>query len=233
MDDFFSVDRIEVDQTSLARINELKNYFLAIETEIQRIESKLTGLKVEESNLDRVTKRLEVAQEQLEEVNSRKETLDNTISKRHGELNDIINQTELKIKQLSEYKDLSSDIEQLQNKKQDIITFNAQNEVDREEIRDLIKKKNALSVYLLNLEDKKNTLIKEINVKEKESLVFDRDYEVIKREIDKAKQYKLEAESIFEAVKQKEKEDDAKPGSVVCYIRKVQKKYPDLDLLNL
>lgn len=231
--DFMSNNKVELDPEFARKTKEMNDYYTAILTEVARVESVLESLKIQEKQYNDIVTKTDALRVELQRTTEKKTSIEERIELKVGELNEYECRITQKVKEEEEYNDLSEQILALQIEKQDIISFNEANKVSREDVVHLTKQSDLLKDHIKDLEKKKDTLNKEILLKEHQSRMLDRDLELPEKKLQEAKQLNDSAQSTFKAIEEIKKQDAKQIGTIGWYIAKLQKKYPDLDFLNV
>lgn len=229
--DFFKYDTPVFDPVLDAKLNEFRLYSNQLLEEIRRIEGKLSSLKNAENELVQMEEEIVLLRTEKSNILELLDSSEKKIKSIQEENIALENNLLVKKEELLTYEDLHESISKLRQEKEDILLFIRENSISKDEKKLLTEQLTLLRSSVLDLETKHSQLNREIIEKEETSRRLDRDLEEPKKILEEAKYLEQVGKSSLEAA-QKIKEDmENTQGTIGSYIKKLQKKYPDIDFM--
>jgi chromosome segregation ATPase len=225
-------DRV-IDPAFKEKLEQLNNFYEYAKSEVSRITALLNSKKDEESEFLKLKSSITTLANEHKSLLAKNDNLTIEIQNKNQMLVDIESDIVKKDAQNKKRDDLSVEISTLEKEKNEIIQFNRMNKIEKDDLEYVKKQTDLLKGHLLTLEQKKNDLTYQIKEKEKFAQRFDRDLEKPQRILQEIKDTELSVKTTHDATIALLEEEKKKPESIAAYIRKLQKKYPNIDFLNI
>lgn len=229
--DFFSYDVPVFDPALDAKLKEFQLYSTQLLEEIRRIEGRVASMKTIEADLVEMETAITSLRIEESETLKRLDFCEQKLKTLQGEIASLETQITAKKEQLATYDDLHESIFKLRQEKEEILLFVQENSISKDEKRLLTDQLTLLRSSVLELETKHSKLNREIIEKEEISRRLNRDLEEPKKILAEAKYLEEVGRSSLDAANKIKEEMENTHGTIGWYIKKLQKKYPDIDFM--